>query len=38
MCHPKKYKNCPICGKFTKKNGRCIDAVYDDYNGGWDHW
>lgn len=37
MYHPKKYKNCPICGKFTK-NGRCIDAVYDDYNGEWDHW
>ncbi len=37
MYNPKKYKKCPLCGKFVKKDGRCKDVFYDDVSGMWEH-
>ena len=38
VSHPvKQSRNCPVCGRFVRSDGRCVKLFWDDYHGAWDH-
>jgi hypothetical protein len=32
-----KPRNCSVCGRFLRRDGKCPKVIWDYYNGAWEH-